>query len=253
MTPIRAAIVDDEPLARESLRELLEDTASVEIVGEYQSGTSFLTELPRVHPDVVFLDVEMPRLTGFDIVTEIRAAVPASPFVVFVTAFEKYAVRAFETAATDYLLKPFDAGRLAMTVERIRKGLEPEAMDAPLPLPPSSPAGQWLTRIGIKGSDHRTFVLRVQEIDWIEAAGNYVRAHTGGKSYLFRSTLCAIEGGLDPSTFVRIHRAMIVNLERVAEIQDSFRQEHVVTLRDGTRLCLGAPYRDRLRQLIAGF
>jgi len=252
MTPIRAAIVDDEPLAREALRELLEDAEGVRVVGEYRSGSSFLAALPRLHPDVVFLDVEMPRLTGFDVVTEIRAATPASPFVVFVTAFERYAVRAFEAEATDYLLKPFDAGRLSRTIERIRDGLMTPSAGAPLPLPPPPP-GEWLTRIGIKGSDHRTVVLRVGDIDWIEAAGNYVRAHVAGKSYLFRSTLSGIEAGLDPDAFVRIHRATIVNIERVAEVQASFRQEHVVTLRDGTRLCLGAPYRARLRELIAGF
>jgi two-component system LytT family response regulator len=253
MTPIRAAIVDDEPLAREALRELLEDSEGVGIVGEYRNGASFLAELPRLHPDVVFLDVEMPRLTGFDLATEIRAATPVSPFVVFVTAFDRYAVRAFEAAATDYLLKPLDADRLAMTIERIRQGLLAPYVDAPLPLPPAPPPGEWLTRIGIKERDHRTLVLRVQDIDWVEAAGNYVRAHAGGKSYLFRATLSGMEAGLDPSVFVRIHRATIVNIERVAEIQASFRQEHLVTLRDGTRLCLGAPYRARLRQLIGGF
>jgi two-component system LytT family response regulator len=252
MTPIRAAIVDDEPLAREALREILEDLDGVGIVGEYRNGRSFLAELPSLHPDVVFLDVEMPRLTGFDVATEIRTATPAPPVVVFVTAFERYAVRAFEAAATDYLLKPFDAGRLAMTIERVRKGVESPSADVPLPLPPP-PAGEFLARIGVKGRDHRTLVLRVGDIDWIEAAGNYVRAHAGGKPYLFRSTLSAIEASLDPSVFVRIHRATIVNIERVAEIQASFRQEHLVTLRDGTRLCLGAPYRARLRQLIAGF
>jgi two-component system LytT family response regulator len=251
MTSIRAAIVDDEPLAREALRELLEQTEGVGIVGEYRNGASFLAELPRLNPDVVFLDVEMPRLTGFDVATEIRTATPVSPFVVFVTAFERYAVPAFEAAATDYLLKPFDAGRLALTIERIRQRLEP-AVDAPVPLP-AAPPGEWLTRIGVKGRDHRTLVLRVEDIDWIEAAGNYVRAHVGSKSYLFRSTLSGIEAALDPNVFVRIHRATIVNIERVAEIQVSFRQEHVVTLGDGTRLSLGAPYRARLRQLIAGF
>jgi len=253
MTPIRAAIVDDEPLAREELRHLLEGTEGVGIVGEYRNGTSFLAELPRLHPDVVFLDVEMPRLTGFDIATEIRSATPASPFVVFVTAFERYAVRAFEAAATDYLLKPFDEDRLAMTIERVRQGLERPLTDAPLPIPLPPPAGGWLTRIGIKGRDHRTLVLPVEEIDWIEAAGNYVRVHVQRKSYLFRSTLSRIESALDPDVFVRIHRATIVNIGRVAELQVSFRGEHVLTLRDGTRLCLGAPYRERLRQLIAGF
>jgi two-component system LytT family response regulator len=253
MTPIRAAIVDDEPLAREALREILESIDGVGIVGEYRNGKSFLAELPGLHPDVVFLDVEMPRLNGFDVATEIRAATPASPFVVFVTAFERYAVRAFEAAATDYLLKPFDAGRLSMTIERIRQELEVPYIDSPIPLPALPPPGEWLTRIGIKGPDHRTLVLRVEDIDWIEAAGNYVRAHAGGKSYLFRSTLSAMEAGLDPNAFVRIHRATIVNIERVAEIQASFRHEHLVTLRDGTRLCLGAPYLARLRQLIGGF
>jgi two-component system LytT family response regulator len=253
MTSIRAVIVDDEPLAREALRALLEESEGVGIVGEYRNGTTFLTDLPHLHPDVIFLDVEMPRMTGFDVVTEIRAATPATPFVVFVTAFERYAVRAFETAATDYLLKPFDAGRLAVTLDRVRQGLQPAYVDAPLPLPPPPPPGEWLTRIGIKERDHRTLVLRVEDIDWIEAAGNYVRAHAGAKSYLFRSTLSAIEAGLDPNIFVRIHRATIVNIERVAEVQASFREEHLVTLRDGTRLCLGAPYRARLRQLIAGF
>src|SRR3954452_12673591 len=171
MTPIRAAIVDDEPLAREALRELLEGIDGVGIVGEYRNGTSFLAELPRLHADVVFLDVEMPRMTGFDVATEIRAATPAAPVVVFVTAFERYAVRAFEAAATDYLLKPFDAGRLAMTIDRIRGVLQSDSVDAPVPLPATPAPGEWLTRIAIKGPDGRTRVLRVGDIDWIEAAG----------------------------------------------------------------------------------
>ncbi|MBV9497560.1 MAG: response regulator transcription factor [Acidobacteria bacterium] len=250
MLPIRAVIVDDEPLAREALRELLLAEDAVELVGEYRNGSAFLADLPRAHPDVVFLDIEMPRLSGFDVASEIRTATPAAPFLVFVTAFDRYAVRAFEEQATDYLMKPFDSDRLGKTLARVRREMAPQS-PAPLPLTPASSAEKWLTRIAIKAPG-RIQLLRVDEIDWLEAAGNYVRVHAGKAAYLFRTTVAAIETRLDPGLFVRIQRGTIVHVDRIAELQSSFNREQIVLLRDGTRLTLSAPYRDRLRGMVEG-
>src|SRR5437588_7257515 len=142
MLPIRAVIVDDEPLAREALRELLIAEQGLELVGEYRNGSTFLSDLPRAHPDVVFLDIEMPRLSGFDVASEIRTATPAAPFLVFVTAFDRYAVRAFEEQATDYLMKPFESERVAKTLARVRREMVPHS-PAPLQLTPAVPSEKW--------------------------------------------------------------------------------------------------------------
>jgi two-component system LytT family response regulator len=251
MTPIRAVIVDDEPLARESLRELLVVQEAVEIVGEYRNGAAFLAKLPEVQPDVVFLDVEMPRVSGFDVARALREAPAPAPFVVFVTAFERHAVRAFDEEATDYLLKPLECDRLSRTMTRVRQQMQAPPAAAPIAAPTTATEPEWLSRIAIKGPG-RARLLHIDDVDWVQAAGNYLRVHVGAASYLFRGSMASIENRLDPRRFVRIHRATIVNIDRIAELQTSFSREHVVVLHSGARLRLSALYRARLREMIEG-
>jgi two-component system LytT family response regulator len=246
MNSIRTALVDDEPLAREGLRTLLAAQQDLEIVGEYGSGTAFLRDAARLRPDLVFLDVEMPRLSGLDVLEHLHAT-GAQPYVVFVTAYEHYAVRAFEEEAIDYVLKPYHADRLEKTLARIRQQISARNEENA----ESAEGADFLRRVAVK-SGSRIHLVRIDEVDWIEAAENYVRLHTGAQAHLYRTTMAAIEPRLDPARFVRIHRSTIVNVDRIAELQTSFGRELVVLLTDGTRLKLSAQYRERLRSLVTG-
>jgi two-component system LytT family response regulator len=228
-------LVDDEPLARAGLRALLGGQPDIEIVAEFDSGVAFLRDAGAIRPDLVFLDVEMPRLSGLDVLEQLHAS-GAQPHVVFVTAFDHYAVRAFEEEALDYVLKPYRADRIARTLARARQQI------APAP---------FLTRVAVK-KNSRIHLVKIDDVDWLETAGNYVSLHVGSTEYLYRTTMAAIEPRLDPSRFVRIHRSTIVNVDRVVELQPTFGRELVVLLAGGTRLRLGAPYRERLRGLVEG-
>jgi two-component system LytT family response regulator len=245
---MRAAILDDEPLARERLRDFLKDETDVELVGEYRNGMSFLRELPTSRPDLVFIDVEMPALSGFDVLEQMRSTSAIRPYVVFVTAFESYAVRAFDAEATDYLLKPFDAQRFTRMLNRVRKQIAKSAVPEERN-PPASDST--MTRVAIKNAGRIQFV-RLDQVDWIEAAANYVRLHIGQGSHLFRGSMVTLEQRLDPARFVRIHRSTIVNVDRIAEMHPSFAREHIVVLQDGTRLRLSPTYRERLEALVEG-
>lgn len=238
---IRTVLVDDEPLALEGLRKLLAQEDDIDIIAEYQSGTDFLRDAANLAADLVFLDVEMPRLSGLDVLEQLHAW-GAQPHVVFVTGFDRYAVRAFEEQALDYVLKPYGADRMAITLARLRQQLARAAQ---------SPSPPYLTRVAVK-KNARIQLVRIDDVDWLETAGNYVSLHAGAAEYLYRTTMNAIESRLDPERFVRIHRSTIVNVDRIVELQPTFGRELVVLLRDGTRLRLGAPYRDRLRKLIEG-
>lgn len=233
---MRATILDDDPLARERLRELLAREPDMELVGEYGSGAVFLRELTAARPDLVFVDIEMPALSGFDVIEKIRASA-ARPYVVIVTAFESYAVRAFDAEATDYLLKPFDRQRFTRTLNRVRRQL--------------TAGDPKMTRVAVR-SGARIQLVRLDQVDWIESAANYVRLHIGAATHLFRGSMIALEQRLDPSRFVRIHRSTIVNIDRITELQPSFARDHIVVLRDGTRLRLSSNYRERLNALVDG-
>jgi len=268
--------VDDERLARQKLSTLLARRADVEVVGECADGESALGAIARLQPDLVFLDVRMPGLSGPEVAHALRAAAPA-PQVVFVTAHAAHAVEAFDIDAVDYLLKPFDAARLARAVERVGRRreqpgealrrleelvtrLEEQAVADPaqgllgaLPIATSTgaPAAAPTTveapaRLAVK-VDGRTLLVRPADIDWIEAVGNYVRLHVKGARYLHREALSSLERRLQPASFVRIHRGTLVNLERVREIQPGVGDDPVVLLADGTRLQLSRRYRARLR------
>lgn len=245
---IRALIVDDEPLARERLRTLLKPEADVEIVGECGDGEKAVSAIRRHKPDLLFLDVQMPERDGFDVLEALGAE--EMPVVVFVTAYDKYALRAFEVHALDYLLKPFDRERFQRALERAREqvaGRHSSTLGERLLalLADRATEQKRLQRVVIK-SGGRIFFLRVEEIDWIEAAGNYLRLHVGREEHLLRETMNRLEARLDPAKFLRIHRSTIVNLERIREMQPSFHGDYVVLLRDGTRLALSRSHRDKL-------
>ena len=246
---MRALIVDDEPLARERLRTLLADEPSVEVAGECGDGRSALAAIRELEPDVVFLDVQMPEMDGFEVLERLG---PANlPVIVFVTAFDQYAIRAFEVCALDYLLKPFDRERFQQTLARARG--EHERRNA----------GEWSDRLRtvldelrsrarhadrlIVRSGGRVIFLRVDELDWAEAAGNYVRLHAGPAEYLYRETMAGLEAMLDPARFARIHRSTIVNVDRIREMHPLFKGDYTVVLRDGRQLTLSRAYRERLK------
>ena len=256
MNRIRTLVVDDEPMARERVLSLLQHEDDVEVVGECSDGTQALAAIQHYAPDLVFLDVQMPGIDGFGVIEGIGA--DKMPTVIFVTAYDEYALRAFEVHALDYLLKPFGRDRFRETLQHVRASLERRrAGDLGRRLlalvNDIKPAPAKLDRLVVK-SGGRVFFLRTDELDWIEAAGNYVRLHLGEESHLFRETMNRMETRLDSRRFARIHRSRIVNTERIKELQPWFNGEYVVILRNGTRLPLSRGYRDRLQeQLGKGF
>jgi two-component system LytT family response regulator len=247
---IRTVIADDEPLARERLRTLLAAEPDVELVAECGDGREAAETLARQGPDLLFLDVEMPELDGFGL---LEALVPGqAPLVVFVTAYPHYAVRAFEAAAADYLLKPFDRERFARTMTRVRERLRsggelPAELAALLRQLGSRPAG--LGHIPVRAGQE-TVLVKVEHIDWIESAGNYVTLHVGPREHLLRETLSDLESRLSPHQFVRVHRSAIVNLDRIQSLTATPHGDHRVRLRDGRELTLSRTYRARLEQLL---
>jgi two-component system, LytTR family, response regulator len=251
-TPTRVLIADDEPLARERLRTLLQDEPGMEIVGEAGDGLRAAESILALTPDIVFLDVQMPGADGFDVIEAVGA--DRMPCVIFVTAFDRYALRAFDVHALDYLLKPFDRERFRQSVARARQqmtrtnGGDVERRIAAL-MDDLRPAKQKTDRFVVK-SGGRIFFVRTSEIDWIEAAGNYVKLHVGADTHLIRETMNAVEGRLSPEAFVRIHRCHIVNIEQVRELQPWFNGEYVVFLKSGTRLTLSRGYRERLQDRV---
>jgi two-component system LytT family response regulator len=250
VTKIRTLVVDDEPMARERVLALLRHEQDVEVVGECSDGTQAVAAIQEHSPDLVFLDVQMPGLDGFGVIEAMGAE--KMPTVIFVTAYDEYALRAFEVHALDYLLKPFGRDRFRQTLDHARASLERRrAGDLGRRLlalvNDIKPEPARLDRLIVK-SGGRVFFLRTEEIDWIEAAGNYVRLHLGEESHLFRETMNRMESRLDPKRFARIHRSRIVNTERIKELQPWFNGEYVVVLSNGTRLPLSRGYRDKLQE-----
>lgn len=226
---IRTIVVDDEPLARSNVAILLRSDPEVEIVAECGSGAEAVAEIRRTNPDLLFLDVQMPECDGFDVLELVGGSVPLA--VIFVTAYDQYALRAFETGALDYLLKPFDNARFALALARAKKKIasgkgSPRKAD----------------RIAIKGAGQIAFV-RIAEIDWIEAADYYSRLHVGVKTHMLRRSMTELEEELDPALFCRVHRSSIVNLERVRGLKLTEDGEHDVVLENGERVRLSRRYR----------
>jgi two-component system LytT family response regulator len=253
MQMIRALIVDDEPLARERIRTLLESESDIEVVAECGDGLDAIALVERERPDLIFLDVQMPELDGFRVLEALTDA-PSPPAVIFVTAYDKYALRAFEVHALDYLLKPFDRERFSRAVERARGAVRREkkgAMDERLLalLADIKTEPKHLERLVIKSSG-RVFFLKTEEIDWIEAASNYVRLYAGRESHLMRETMSALESKLDPKKFLRANRSAIVNIEKIKELHPLFRGEYEIVLHTGARLTMGRAYREKLQELL---
>jgi two-component system LytT family response regulator len=260
---IRTLIVDDEPLAREGVRLMIEGDDDIEVVGEARDGTSALKAIRALRPALVFLDVQMPGLTGIEVLDQTDAA--WMPVVVFVTAYDQYAIQAFERSAIDYVLKPFDDERFAKALQRAKRQVrQRKAGELNRKLmalldgfrTEGAPAGgvanqgeKWLTRLAIKSAGRIVF-LRAEEIDWIGAADYYVELHVGGKAHLLREAMTKLEARLDPAKFLRIHRSAIVNVDRVQEIRASAHGDGAVVLRDGTKLKLSRSHRDKLRAMV---
>jgi two-component system, LytTR family, response regulator len=248
----RTLIVDDEPLARERLRQLLQQEPDIELVGECADGAAAVAAIRELAPDLVFLDIQMPELNGFDVLGQMGGV--RLPAIVFVTAFDQFALKAFEVHAVDYLLKPFDRERFQVALQRaldhIRRGQTGDLNQRLSALlnelkPPTRP----LDRLAIKSGGRVVFV-RVDEIDWVEAADNYVELHVGGETHLHRQTMADLETQLPGDKFMRISRSTIVSVDRIKELQPLFHGEYAVVLRDGTRLTLSRSYREKLNQLL---
>jgi two-component system LytT family response regulator len=246
-------VIDDEPLARSRLRELLDRERDIDVVGEAGSGGEAIAAIGRLRPDLVFLDVQMPERNGFEVLAALEHAPPA---VVFVTAYDAYALRAFDVHALDYLLKPFDRHRFARALDRARAVLERRRADGTLDeriaallaelAPGRRAAPAMLERIAVK-RDGRVRLVPVADIDYVEAAGNYLRVYVGNERHVLRETLSAFAAKLDPARFVRIHRSTIVNIDRVRELEPYFHGDYIVRLADGRRLTLSRTYREHLR------
>jgi two-component system, LytTR family, response regulator len=249
---IRVLIVDDESLARDMIREMLEDDRDVEIVGECLNGEEAVAAIEAYTPDLLFLDVQMPERSGFEVLETFRDG--PMPHVIFVTAYDQYAVRAFEVHALDYLLKPFDRERFEASWQRAKEQILKEKngrLDQRiLTLLEELKAGsKYLERLVIK-SNGRVFFLDADDIDWIEAEGNYVSVHSGAKSHLLRETISSLESQLDPRKFRRIHRSAIVQLDKIRELQPWFHGEYRIVLHSGAELMLSRNYRENLQEAL---
>jgi two-component system LytT family response regulator len=252
---IKTLIVDDEPLARQKLRMFLEDVGGLEIVGECQNGLEAIEAIRGDTPDLVFLDVQMPGADGFEVV---KAVGPAEmPAIVFVTAFDRFAVQAFEAHALDYLLKPFSRARLADAVDRAREAVRSRgrgSLEERLAALVAGVGGgggspRHPERFAVKTGNEYHFV-KSAEVEWVEAADNYVSLHVGRRTYLLRDTMSSMETKLDPARFVRIRASAIVNLDFVEAVQPWSGTEFQFVLRNGTRLLSSRRYRERIRALI---
>ena len=251
---LRVLIVDDEAPARARLRQMLRDEPDVEIVGECANGRQAVASIREQKPDLVFLDIQMPRLNGVEVCRELADGL--MPLVIFVTAYDKFALQAFEVHALDYLLKPFDRERFGRAMRHAREQLERgRSSTAPVNARLLSALEQLQRgsaspeRLAFK-TDGRVVFVRLDEVDWVEAEGNYAKLHAGGAAHLLRETMNGLEEQLPPARFLRISRSAIVNLDRVKEVQPMFYGDHVVILRDGTQLNLTRNYRDKLDALL---
>ncbi len=253
---LRTLIVDDEPLARERVRMMLGMHDDMAVVGECGDGQQAITAIREHRPDLVFLDVQMPGVDGFGVLRALEG--DTLPYVVFVTAYDQYALRAFEVHALDYVLKPFNAERFSQALQRARTTIMRRAeTDGSVDegrlrsLVASLTAEQREKQRIVVKSSGRVFFVKVDDIDWIEAEGNYVRLHMGAQSHLLRETMKGMETVLDASQFIRIHRSTIVNADRIRELQPLFHGEYAVILRDGTRLVASRGPDNRLKKLLA--
>jgi len=244
---LRVLIVDDESVARRRIRRLLTAEPDVTVVGESADGASALTAIAKSKPDLAFLDVQMPELDGFGVV---RSLPPSElPAIVFVTAYDRYALRAFDVQAIDYLLKPFTRERFRTALTRARERLQERGRDDRLTrlIDHLGASQHYPARVAVRTGD-RFVVINWNDVDWIEAADNYVTLHVGAREYLVRDTLASVEHQLDPERFTRIHRSAIVQLDRIVELHPATHGDVDVVLRDGARLTLTRTWRDGVQR-----
>jgi two-component system LytT family response regulator len=249
---ISALIVDDEPLARRRIHKLVSQHTDIEIVGDCANGHEAIAAIHRQKPQLVFLDVQMPEITGFDVLEALEPEL--MPLVIFVTAHNQYALRALEVHAFDYLLKPFDKARFDKTLQQAKARIHSEHKGdvnrrALALLEELRSRTNHLERLIIK-TGGRVFFIRTEVIDWLEAEGKYVRLHVGKETHLLRETIGNLESRLDAKKFLRIHRSYIVNIERIQELEAWFHNEYRVILRDGTKLMMSRSCRKRLGELL---
>lgn len=261
--PIRALIVDDEPTARRGMRLLLGNQPDVIVAGEAAYPAEAVEMIGQLKPDLVLLDVQMPQGNGFDVIDKVGASL--MPMVIFVTAYDNYALRAFEVSAIDYVLKPFEDDRFYAAIQRARESIrqrKAEALNTRLTrllhflethpadeATARTAADAFSDRILVKSSGEIIF-LKYEEIDWIEAEGDYMVFHVAGKTHLLRETMARLEARLDPKRFIRIHRSTIVNVDRVRKLTPSFVGEYTAVLQDGTKLKLSRSYQERLQEML---
>lgn len=260
---IRVLVADDEPVARRRVARFLRQDADVEVIAECAGGRDAVERITAERPDLVFLDVQMPDLTGIEVVEEVGP--DRMPAVVFVTAFDQYAIRAFELNAVDYLLKPYDSERFRQSLGRARQRIGPAAapqrveelravvqmlMAEQAAVAPAAP-DEYLDRIAVR-VDGTLKIVRAADVDWFETDGNYVRLHVGRANHLVRMTASDLERQLDPRKFARIHRKYLINLDRVAEVQPWFAGDAVVILKDGAKLRLSRSHRAAFHARLLG-
>lgn len=248
---LRALVIDDEELPRQRIKDLVANHESLEFVGEVDNGAAALDAITDLEPDVIFLDIQMPELDGFQVIAALD--LPVLPAIIFVTAYDAYALRAFEVNAIDYLLKPVSADRFAAAVARVLTRREVSREAGPdlrsLAERASADRGTPTTRfVARRGNKH--YFVRVADIDWIEAESNYVRLQTGDKSHLIRETMKGLEAKLDATQFVRVHRSVIVAIERIQSIEAREHGEYLITMPSGHRFESSRGYSDRVRALL---
>jgi two-component system LytT family response regulator len=252
---LQCLIVDDEPAARGALRSLLDQEPDIQVIGELGDGESALRFLRKTVPDLLFLDIQMPEMDGFEVLRRLEPSV--LPVTIFVTAYDQYALRAFDSEAVDYLLKPFSDERFQQALARARRqvgngrigSLSEQLRRLLSRTSPGEIPGEYLSRLLIR-ADGRIAVVPLAEVDWLEADGDVVKVHAGRHTYELRETMKEIESKLDPARFVRIHRSTLLSVDRIRELQPYFKGDFVVVLRDGTKLKLSRRFRIGLEKAL---
>jgi two-component system LytT family response regulator len=250
MKTLRAIIADDEELARRILREYLTNEPDIEIVQECPNGFEAVKSVNDLRPDVLFLDIQMPKLDGFEVLELLDTSVA----VVFVTAYDQYAMKAFDAAAVDYLLKPFTAERFRASLDRIRAKFNTATPPAPMPRDlklASRAPGEYLERLVVKDGP-RVHVIAAAKLDYAESQDDYVALHSEGKTWLKQQTISGLESALDPRRFLRVHRSFLINMERIARVEPNTKDTWLAILRDGTKIPMSRAGYARFRELAGG-
>ena len=250
MKNISVIIIDDEPLARERIRELLKNHNGIDVAAECKNGEEAVREINKYSPDLIFLDIQMPKMNGFDVITKLEKI----PAIIFVTAYDEYAIKAFEINALDYLLKPFDKERFEAALNRARNSLINENSQLNQKLENLLNGlvhnnKEYIDRFVIK-TGGRIYFVNSNDVDWFEADGNYVKLHIGSKTELIRETIKTLEEKLDPGKFIRVHRSSIIKIDSIKELVNWFGSEYKIKLKNGDEVVTGKKYKENINKLI---